>query len=236
MKKRKKLSVILWPDTCPFCGKASAGGICVSCRKKSDAQLVREPRCMRCGKPIRYAEREYCHDCIRVNHMYDRGISLWIHKEPVDASIYRFKYHNQRFYAGIYADEIVKYHGKLIRKWRPDVIVPVPLSARRRRKRGYNQAGLLARELGDCLGVPVYTDLVQRVRDTSPQKLLDNRKRKRNLEKAFSAVQIQKMPQCVLVVDDIYTTGSTIDAVAGVLKAAGVQKVYFLTISIGQGY
>lgn len=237
MKKRKRITYkeILWPDTCPFCGKVSEAGVCAACRRKADAWLVKEPRCMKCGKPVRYAEKEFCGDCARTKHIYDRGVSLWLHREPVNTSIYRFKYHNQRCYASFYAGEFVKHYGSLLKRWAPEVLVPVPLSRRRRRKRGYNQAELLARELGRRLGIPAGPGLVLRVRDTSPQKMLDGRKRKKNLEEAFEVPETCFVPQRVLVVDDIYTTGSTIDAVARALKRAGAQKVYFLTISIGQG-
>lgn len=230
-----RLKETLWPQACPFCGKVSAGGICAACRRKVDALAVKEPRCMKCGKPIRKAEQEYCYDCARKRHTYDRGVSLWLHREPVNTSIYRFKYHNQRFYASIYAAEIVKTYRGQLRKWEPEVIIPVPLHSRKRRARGYNQAGILARELGRLLGIPVEEHLVCRVRNTAPQKQLDSRKRRKNLEKAFAVRPYPSMPERVLVTDDIYTTGNTIDAVAGALKAAGVQKVYFLTISIGKG-
>lgn len=236
-KKRKiKWEEILWPNTCPFCGRVNAGGVCAVCRKKAEELIVKEPRCMKCGKPVRYDETEYCQDCANTRHSYDRGVSLWLHKEPINTSIYRFKYHNQRFYAGFYAAEMVKKYRELIRRWRPEVIVPIPLHSRRRRKRGYNQAELLARELGKLLMLPVTPDFVFRVKDTSPQKMLDNKKRRKNLKKAFAVRIPRRMPKRVLVIDDIYTTGNTIDAVACILKKAGVQKVYFLTISIGQGY
>ena len=78
--------------------------------------------------------------------------------------------------------------------------------------------------------------MVERVQNTRPQKMLDNRKRKQNLERAFVVRTASLKLKSVLVIDDIYTTGATIDAVARVLKDVGVQKVYFLTISIGQGY
>lgn len=230
------LKKLFWPDTCPMCGKVSAGGLCAPCKKKAELLRIREPRCMKCGKPVRYPEQEYCPDCARIGHVYDRGAALWLHKEPVSASIYRFKYHNQRCYAGFYAAEIVKNHERLIRGWAPEVITAVPLYSGRRRKRGYNQAELLAKELGSLLDIPVSGRMVRRVRDTEPQKKLDNRKRRKNLEEAFAAANFRGMPHSVLVVDDIYTTGNTIDAVAAALKKAGVQKVYFLTISIGQGY
>ena len=73
---------------------------------------------MKCGKPIRYAEREYCHDCQKTEHFYDRGRSLWLHKEPVNTSIYRFKYHNQRVFARYYAEEIVNAFHDEICRWK----------------------------------------------------------------------------------------------------------------------
>lgn len=233
---KSKIQELLWPVTCPFCGKINQNGVCLSCQKKVEALLVREPRCLKCGKPVRYGEQEYCYDCAHTRHSYDRGISLWLHKEPVSTSIYRFKYHNQRFYASFYALRAASRYSTLIKRWNPQLIVPIPLHPRRRRERGYNQAELLSEELGRILGIPVAKGLIERVQNTLPQKVLDNKKRKQNMERAF----VTKVPlvnlRSVLVVDDIYTTGTTIDAIARVLKVRGVQKVYFLTISIGQGY
>lgn len=230
------LKRIFWPDTCPFCGKVNAGGVCAACKRKADSLQVKEPRCMKCGKPIRYSEREYCRDCMHTRHVYDRGVSLWLHKEPVSQSVYRFKYHNQRFYARFYASEITKSYEALIKRWNPEIIAAVPLHPRRRRKRGYNQAELLALELGKIMRIPVSCSMLKRVRNTEPQKILDSRKRRKNLGKAFAVRMPDAVPYCVLLVDDIYTTGNTIDVAAEALKRAGVQKVYFLTISIGQGY
>lgn len=230
------LKILLWPEICPFCFKASAGGICKECRKKTDGLRIRGPVCLKCGKPVRYKEQEYCHDCGHTYHYYDRGAALWLHREPVSTSVYRFKYQNQRVFAKYYAGEMAAHMGELVRRWRPEVLVPVPLHPRRRRKRGYNQAALLARELGSQWGLPVGRNLVRRVRYTEPQKELNPGNRKKNLESAFAPGRAGQMPRSVLVIDDIYTTGSTADAVAKVLKEAGVQKVYFLCISIGQGY
>ncbi len=191
---------------------------------------------MRCGKPIRNEEDEYCHDCTHIRHFYDRGVSLWIHKEPVSTSIYRFKYHNERSFGRSYAREAVRKYGALIREWNPEVIIPVPLHTKRRRKRGYNQAERLAKELGRKMHISVETELVARIKNTAPQKQKSQRERRQSLSGTFAQRYRIGRAKSVLIVDDIYTTGSTIDAVAKVLKRAGVEKVYFLTISIGQGY
>lgn len=218
----------LWPERCPFCGKAEKRGVCSSCREKLEDLVIREPRCMKCGKPIRYAEKEYCYDCSHTDHIYDRGVGLWLHKEPVSTSVYRFKYHNQRCYAAYYASWMAEAFAPLLGRWDPEMIVPVPLHPKRRRKRGYNQAEILAKELAKRLHVPIDTKAVLRVRDTKPQKTLNSVLRRKNMEGAFAAGKSLKGTKRVLVVDDIYTTGNTISAVAETLKKAGVQKVHFL--------
>lgn len=234
--KNNHLKKLLWPEVCPFCLKPSSQGICLSCREKLEKLTIRQPKCMQCGKPVRYKEQEYCHDCAHTHHYYDRGVGLWLHKEPVNTSIYQFKYHNQRVFGSYYAKEILKQHEKLIRSWNPNLIIPIPLHKKRRRKRGYNQAEILARELGNLLAIPVDTDVLQRIRYTDPQKMLDHKKRRRNLQRAFAVKKSMENVRSVVLIDDIYTTGSTIDAAAKALKERGVLKVYFLTISIGQGY
>lgn len=124
----------------------------------------------------------------------------------------------------------------MIRGWGPDLIMPVPLHKKRRRKRGYNQAGVLGRRLGRLLGIRVDDKSLLRRVYTDPQKKLGRLERKKNLRNAFALKESFKPVPVVLLVDDIYTTGNTIDAVSEVLKKKGVEKVYFLTISIGQGY
>lgn len=191
---------------------------------------------MRCGKPVTEKETEYCSDCAHTYHYYDRGVSLWLHRKPVSTSIYRFKYQNQRVFGSCYAQEIVRGCGAAIRKWEPDMIVPVPLHPARKRKRGYNQAEILAREIGGLTGIPVEAGILERVRDTAPQKALSHSKRRKNLQGAFAVRKRLEHGGKILLIDDIYTTGNTISSAAKVLKEAGAGKVYFLTISIGQGY
>lgn len=232
----ERTSVWLWPEICPFCGKASSQGICSSCRKKLDTLKVKSPKCMRCGKPVSSEEQEYCYDCMRSAHLYDRGVGLWLHREPVNRSIYQFKYHNQRRFGKFYAEEMIRTYRHVIKKWNPDLILPIPLHSRRKKERGYNQAALISREIGSALGIPVdEKSLVRRIY-TDPQKRLGRQERKKNLSQAFALKKDFLPVPVILLVDDIYTTGSTIDAAAGVLKKKGVEKVYFLTISIGQGY
>lgn len=120
--------------------------------------------------------------------------------------------------------------------WGIDVLIPVPLHKKRKRKRGYNQAEILAKELGRITGIPVETKSVIRVRHTMPQKELSHRERRKNVKDAFETTTQCVIGKNVLLIDDIYTTGNTIDAVAKVLKEKADCKVFFFTISIGQGF
>lgn len=230
----KTILGIIYPRTCCFCGKVSEKELCDACAEK--VIYIEEPRCKRCGKPVRYAEQEYCYDCQRNAHAYEQGRSLWIHKMPVSLSIYQFKYKNRRIYGEFYAKEMARIYGKLIRMWGVEVIVPIPLHRKKRKLRGYNQAEIIAKQLGNIMGIPVDCDSVIRNRYTRPQKELNDKERKKNLKQAFSVKEQWGNYKSVLLIDDIYTTGSTIDTVAEELKKNGVQKVWFLTISIGQGY
>lgn len=208
-------------------------GICNSC--KARIKYIEQPRCMRCGKPLANSEQEYCRDCGKKNFAYDQGQSLWLHQKEVARGIYQFKFHNKRIYAKIFAGEWTTRYDTQLRRWQVQEIIPIPLHPSKRRQRGYNQAGLLAEELGRQTGLLVNQKAVFRIRKTRPQKELDGFERVQNLKDAFGVSKSWKPKKSVLLVDDIYTTGNTINRVAKLLKKAGAEKVYFLTISIGQG-
>ena len=116
-----------------------------------------------------------------------------------------------------------------------DAIIPVPVHPSRRRKRGFNQAEVLAKIVGERLGIPVKAELLRRTKKTLPQKELSVGERLKNLSGAFRADEIPENIRRVLLVDDIYTTGSTIEACTRVLKAAGVETIYFVVICMAGG-
>lgn len=234
MKFFDKCLGILYPQTCCFCGKVNKNNICKECGKK--ITYIHEPVCKKCGKPIRYEEKEFCGDCSEKEWYYEQGKSVWLHTGNVRWSIYQFKYHNRRIYGKFYAEELFRIYGDVIRRWEIDVIIPIPLHGRRKRKRGYNQAEIVAKYLGKLTGIRVDTKSVVRVHNTKPQKELSHKERKRNLKNAFRITKHWNRVKNVLLIDDIYTTGNTINSVAKVLKENGAHKVRFLTISIGQGF
>lgn len=237
------LMKLLYPATCPICDEVQEqlltddgiAEICPSCEKK----LVRaaQPVCMKCGKPLERdrVRREYCADCMRHPHKFTQGRAVFVYQGAVVASMHRLKYKNRRDYAAAYAKEAYRTQGEWIRRIAPDALIPVPLHKKRRRRRGYNQAELIARKLSEYTGIPMEKDLLLRRVNTRPQRQLEAKERKNNLKNAFQmSKKIVKLER-VLLIDDIYTTGSTVDAAAEVLMSAGIKKVYVLCICIGGG-
>lgn len=233
---------IIYPVRCPICTEIvipKGNFICSSCKEK--LPYVREPKCMKCGKPIDFMEKEYCSDCQRKRYHYDKGYALWVYNEALKHSIARYKYHSKKEYAKFYIQEMLQLYGDKIIQLAPDVIVPVPIHRSKRLERGYNQADILAKGIGKTLNIPVISDLIIRNKKTLPQKKLSGAERLRNLSEAFqlnerAALCYNKNIKRVLLVDDIYTTGSTIEACTIVLKEYGIEEVYFIVLCIGKGY
>lgn len=208
--------------------------VCAACSGKPE--YIREPVCKKCGKPLEDERREYCFDCVRHKRDFVQGKALWVYRGVVQESIYRFKYHGRQEYARYYGRELVRVYGEWMKRCRIEAIVPIPLSKRRMRQRGFNQAELIAREVHRQTGIPVYGKLLVRVRDTRVQKELNDEERKINLKKAFKTTANKVQLNHILLIDDIYTTGSTMQEAAGELRRSGAGEIYCLSISIGRGY
>lgn len=118
---------------------------------------------------------------------------------------------------------------------KPDVLIPVPVHPSRKRKRGYNQAELIAGKLSRYSGIPIDTSLISRERKTQPLKNLSYAERQNNLKKAFKIRQNDVKLSTIVIIDDIYTTGSTIDAMAQAFTEVGISGIYFITLTIGRG-
>ena len=233
---------LIYPIRCPLCGEIvipKGDKICPSCKKK--LPLIKEPRCLKCSKSIEHEEKEYCSDCERKAYHFNKGYAVWVYNEDMKHSIANFKYHSKKEFAGFYIDEIVEYYGDTIKKLSPEVIVPVPIHRSKYLERGYNQADILAKGIGRKLGIPVISDLLIRNKKTLPQKKLSDKERLLNLSEAFHMNEKFKRHgdrkiSKVLLVDDIYTTGSTIEACTNVLKSNDCSEVYFIVLCIGKGF
>ena len=177
---------------------------------------------------------KYRHNKLTTVSFVEQGKALYLYRGDVKQTMYRFKYSNKREYAKFFARQAVQKYGDWIRRNKIQAIVPVPMYLPKERRRGYNQAKSFARELSKMTGLPVEDSLVCRVKDTKALKTLNPMERKNNLKNAFQKGKSIVQYSHILVVDDIYTTGSTAQAVAEELIKQGVGHVYFLSICIGE--
>lgn len=240
---RNKLKVIttlvdlVFPPRCVICDDIlffsdKKHGICRKCIHK--ASIIKGRRCYKCGKKISSETKEYCYDCERRKHYFDRGFSLFQYNDQIRPSLYRLKYGGRYEYGEYYGALMARIYKDSIIRAKVDAIVPVPLHKNRIYERGYNQAEAIARALSERTGIPCYEKYVVRQKNTVPLKLMTPSERQKNLKNAFIIGQNDVKSKITIVIDDIYTTGSTIDAIAKVLKASGVRKVYFLTVASGE--
>lgn len=191
---------------------------------------------MKCGKRLFDDREEYCQDCQKHRHYFDRGIAAFEYSDALKKSMYAFKYNNRREYADFYGKQLLKNKLEIVKSWDAQALVPVPLYPGKLRKRGYNQAEDLAVKLGEQLKLPVITDLLYRSKNTKPQKELNDKDRKNNIENAFQIKKNSVKYKRLILIDDIYTTGATMDECAKVLRADGAESVYFMTVCIGRGF
>lgn len=231
----EKILDLLFPRRCVVCDEITdktGRNVCKKCRSK--ILYIKEPCCMKCGKQLQNKEQEYCGDCGKNRHLYLQGTALYDYGSMAD-SIFRFKYGGRAEYADFYGKELYERKAGWLSTIRPDVLVPVPIHAARKRKRGYNQAELVARHLSRFSGIPVNDSLICRSKQTAPLKDLSHAERQNNLKRAFKIRQNDVKLSTIVIIDDIYTTGSTIDAMSEVLHQAGIPNVYFMALTVGRG-
>lgn len=236
MEDRSRNLLIRWlyPRRCPVCHDlVSARGalICPECR--DGFAPVEEPVCLRCGRTLAAAEEEYCPDCQGRPETFAASVAAFYYNAAAMDSIMKFKYSGRREYADYYVAALMERQGARIQSWRPQLVLPVPIHKSRRRERGFNQAAELARRLARELSVPMREDILVRPRRTEDQKHLNAAARQENLRHAFAVTRPLTGIESVLLVDDIYTTGSTMAACARALREAGAAKVYGTVIFIG---
>lgn len=179
------------------------------------------PSCRHCAYPLSDAHFLICGRCIKKTPYFDRVIINYTFEEPLRSLLHQFKYHN-----GLYLGSFLSY---LIFKSlpthtdMPQCLIPVPLHPQRIKRRGFNQAAILARSLAKKLNLPCDLFSCQKVLNTEPQAFLDGKQRKKNLRHAF---RTQKLPyQHIAIIDDLLTTGNTANELAFTLKKSGVKQV-----------
>jgi ComF family protein len=231
------LLAVVFPSSCPSCDSPlahpSAGPLCGACWATLDRGTLLA-RC-RCGSPLVAGGRAACGRCRRGLTPLSSSLSLGGYDGPLRAVIHELKYHGRRRVAARLAERLAAAPIASALLTRETVLVPVPLHPRRRRERGFNQAELLALELGRRLALPVRAACLVRRLDTPSQTGLTAAQRRKNVKDAFAVVRrAQVAGRVVVLVDDVVTTGATLRACARVLLAAGASEVR--TVSAARVY
>lgn len=210
------LGLRLMPGCCAVCGAcAGASVVCEACA----AELPRVgTACPHCAMALPQGGPS-CGSCQRALPSFDATHAALAYGFPVDRLVQALKYGGRLAMARYFAELLVEH-----RPEEPAVVLPMPLHAGRLRMRGFNQAAEIARPLARAWGLPLELDVVQRVRDTLPQANLPWSRRRVNMRGAFRC-STSFAGLSVVVVDDVMTTGATLEELARVLKASGARRV-----------
>ncbi|MGN1206041.1 MAG: ComF family protein [Eubacterium sp.] len=231
---KEYLAALIFPHKCAACGRTMPADrsemLCEMCDRA--LHPITEPRCKRCSKPLDDLTQELCEDCGRREYVVSSGKALYRYDERMQQVIRQFKYEGCFTIGNYFAERMAQEFGDWILRGRMDMILPVPVHKKRLRFRGFNQAAVMAITLGECLNIPVLPDVLVRTEDTKPQKTLDMHKRIANLQKGFAVTRSLEGKR-ILLVDDIYTTGATLEACGNVLKRAGAEEIRFVSLCIG---
>lgn len=210
----------LWPPRCLLCGATGAEGrdLCGGC---AAALPWNRSACLRCALPLP-APAPVCGDCLQRAPLLRETHAALVYGFPVDRLLPRLKFHADlacgRLLSQLLNDAVAGLP-------RPDALIPLPLHRARLRSRGYDQALELARPLARALRIPMLDGVLARTRATAPQSLLDADARRRNLRGAFALRPGANLPGHVVLIDDVMTTGATLEAAAKVLRRAGATRI-----------
>ena len=235
-----RLADLVYPPDiyCICCGREIQPGrlysMCDDCLMK--ISWANGKLCAACGKPLEdWYPDMYCSECVNKERSFDSGITCFQYKEAERMMIREFKYHGKSYmarkFSEILFDKIVAVGAGC------DILVPVPMFKKKKKKRGYDQAALLAEFTAKRLGLPCCSEAIERTRNTAPMNKLDARERRRNLENAFRVTEEGReavKDRRVMLVDDIYTTGTTTEHCSEILKDAGAVKVTILSLAAGR--
>lgn len=231
MKKAADLLMrIIYPARCIGCGKLLAidgdKWLCTDCTE--DFTEHKGLRCLVCGRPTDHKGK--CSDCRSGSIYFDKGYCILEYKDAVRNAILKFKYKYKSGYAKYFGSLLSDYAKRNI-ELKYDYVTAVPLHKKRLRERGYNQSELIAKILAKNMGV-AYKELLVRQKPTLPQNRLNKKQRQDNIKNAFIPAKGADIEgRSILMVDDIFTTGTTMNECAKILKRQGAYRVDFIALS-----
>lgn len=213
-KLTKKLESIVFPPCCAICGKLNSKKCCKDCEKRINSQLNLNIE----NKAGYYFEK----------HMY-----LFKYKNEIRNLILDYKFRDKSYLYELFAKIITKNEKicGILEKY--DIIMPVPIHYIRKKQRGYNQSELVAKEIAKYIkNLRIENKIFKKIKNNKPQSLLNRKERKRNVENVYKIEEKDKIKnKNIIIFDDIYTTGNTVNELAKILKENGAKNILVLTIA-----
>jgi ComF family protein len=211
------------PYTCAVCNLPSGKqrDLCATCH---DDLPWLKTACQRCSQPFEAITETICGDCLKYPPSYDRCIALFHYQLPVDQFIIRLKFQRKLLYSKLLGELLLTQVLPLYVKEKPNLILPVPLHKMRLRERGFNQALEIARPIAKHMKIPMGITLVRRVRHTEAQSLIPADQRYKNVKNSFVVTE-NLAGKYIVIIDDVMTTGHTVNELSKTLRKAGATKI-----------
>ncbi len=210
--------------TCPLCSELNTQLICPACTKMLPEITT---QCFQCGLPLNMVDTSHnalrCGQCVKTPPAFDLCISPYHYALPVSQFITQLKFQHKLYYAQVLAELLItkiEQHAEGL----PDCIIPVPLHKKRLRQRGFNQAVEIARPIARRYSIPLNTRCCTRVVSTAPQMQQNKKTRQKNIRNAFK-IATDFPYKHVAIVDDVMTTGQTVNELARVLRKQGAERI-----------
>ncbi len=217
---------------CIFCGEELNGNdYNDTCEKCLLTLPYIKNCCLRCGEPLSADKEGICLRCTSTNYDFELARSVFEYTDKIISVVHKYKYKNQKFLS----EPISNYLCDYLAKWdiKVDMVCAVPLFKKKEKERGFNQAKLLAENVAEKFDLP-YVDAVLKVKDNPSQTTLSFKERQENVLDVYAINENLKKDikdKSILLIDDIYTTGATANAIAKILKSAHAKAVYVLTFA-----
>ncbi len=223
----RSLTDFIFPFICPGCQDVQGSeGFCPECWKRLD--FISTPICLLCGNPSSSQEKGLCYQCRLWTPLFTSHRSLWRYGPMSRKVIFSLKHGHYKYLAHLFAQWLVPLAAGLSVHY----IIPVPLHPGKLKQRGFNQAAILAQEFSRLTGIPILLESLLRVTETVSQGRFSHSRRTENVEGAFECVEHPFLEGAdILLIDDVYTTGATLNACTKALRGAGVSQIHGLTLA-----
>lgn len=220
---------------CLLCGQKaeenSAYGLCGLCIE--DMVTIKGKTCLHCGAPqMQETYGDICYNCSKSSTVLEKVVSFSLYEKTAKKMILDLKYQRKTFLAEPLACMLAERIKATLYTETIDGVVPVPLNVKRKKQRGFNQMNLIGQSLSQILNLPFLSQVIMRREDTAPMKDLDRKHRILEMEKAFCIDRGDVKGKRILLIDDVYTTGSTLEACAVKLLEAGALSVLGAVICV----